>query len=930
MNRFVWICALALGSLLLTREASATEDLSSAVEDFTYPGAEQIFKEYGIRLLSGDGRIRFAPNCAGSEDDLIRVYTSPSGATHCFSIHGSSGYVKIELPGVYLIKNASKPLTATATFQGKTETTTIAPKQHGPIGGGSPTHTLIELKMSGKDDVLPGSPAPLPFVAKIDVAGRGCSGVLVAPQWLVTTNTCIAEDGQVVAGPPPVPITVVVGRNDLRGLGGHAVEVVQLLPRTDRDLTMLKLAKPITDITPLRVSASTPFPGERLQVLGYGRTDKDWVGERVQVRTMTVTRSERTSLELARSSDAGLGVCKGDAGGPSVRQIKGRFELVGIHRASSHGGCIGFDAAGDGASDVRTDDIAAWISQSTGLSRIEQRFGATGQLLSSDGGRYPRAIRLESSGSASGRILVSVATPENPSGQAALYESLNDGSSFSKIGVITVPDAAGGGVCCGTLFELPQQVGGLPRGTLLWAAAVGSEQRDRRMSIQIWRSTDVGRTWTYLSSAHVAPNTGGLWEPALSVDADGRLVCHFSDETDQPVHSQALRRTVSNDGLSWSPSRDTVVAAQAGLRPGAATVRRLPGGSYIMVYELCSRDGSQDCAAHLRTSPDGDDWGAPSDLGRRIVAADGSYFTSTPTVTWLDNRTPNGRLLLVGQTLRNQDGSVAAGDGKTILVNTEKGLGGWYAIPAPVSVRSPVVDHCNNYDPTLVASLDGTRALQITTTHASDGICRAYFATGSTTVSQQATGISSGKIYRLANVMSRHCLEVAGNSKERSAMMQQGDCLASSAQNFVFTATGDGHFTLAGQNSKLCVAVGQSLKNPGANVLQWPCLGYADQAWKLENVGTGYYRIVNKNSGLCLDVAGGSTQPGGKVWQWTCNSQSSQVWYISDATNNSAPAVREAVSAAASDSAAARAAADAAVRAASAAAQASEAAARSR
>ncbi|MEU9065177.1 sialidase family protein, partial [Streptomyces sp. NPDC048430] len=165
---------------------------------------------------------------------------------------------------------------------------------------------------------------------------------------------------------------------------------------------------------------------------------------------------------------------------------------------------------------------------------------ATGTPLRDGTGLYPRAVRLAHSGAADGRVLASVVTFDGDNGIGAIHESTDGGTTFREVGRVADPEsAAGQGLCCATLFELPRQVGALAPGTLLWASSAGQDEQDRRMALRIWRSSDVGRTWSYLSACAVASGTGGLWEPEFSIAADGALVCHYADETD-PAHSQKL------------------------------------------------------------------------------------------------------------------------------------------------------------------------------------------------------------------------------------------------------------------------------------------------------------------------------------------------------------------------------------------------------
>ncbi|MFJ8148671.1 sialidase family protein [Streptomyces sp. NPDC096048] len=346
-------------------------------------------------------------------------------------------------------------------------------------------------------------------------------------------------------------------------------------------------------------------------------------------------------------------------------------------------------------------------------------------------GLYPRVIRLAHNGAANGRILASVVTFEGNNGIGAIHESTNSGTSFTQVGGVTDPQsAAGQGLCCATLFELPRQVGALPAGTLLWASSAGQDEPNRRMALRIWRSNDVGRTWSYLSSCAVASGTGGLWEPEFSMAADGALVCHYADETD-PAHSQKLAAARSYDGVHWEGRHNTVASKLSTDRPGMPVVRRLPNGTYFMSYEICNPGGQYQCVVHYRTSADGWNWGNAAALGIRPETADGRYFRAAPTIAW--SPTPgagaDGRILLIGQRLLNRDGTPAAGSGRTILSNTRNGAGTWSAMPSPVTVPNPAVNPCQNYSSPLLPSTDGRRVLQIATDF--DGTpCRAYFATG--------------------------------------------------------------------------------------------------------------------------------------------------------------------------------------------------------
>ncbi|MFJ2214016.1 RICIN domain-containing protein [Streptomyces sp. NPDC101062] len=525
--------------------------------------------------------------------------------------------------------------------------------------------------------------------------------------------------------------------------------------------------------------------------------------------------------------------------------------------------------------------LAAGTAGASGAAVRDAAPAATGTPLRNGTGLYPRAIRLAHNGAANGRVLASVTTFEGDNGIAAFHESTDNGSVFREVGKVADPESSGGqGQCCGTLFELPRQVGALPPGTLLWAASAGQDEPNRRMSLRVWRSNDVGRTWSYLSSCATASGTGGLWEPEFSVAADGALVCHYADETDAG-HSQKLSASRSYDGVHWQDRRDTVASGRQPDRPGMPMVRKLPNSTYFMSYEICNPGGQYQCVVHYRTSADGWNWGDPASLGFRPETVDGKYFRAAPTVAWAPapDGGPNGRLLLIGQQLLNRDGTPAADSGRTILANTENGTGPWYEIESPVRVANPTANYCQNYSSPLLPSADGRQVLEIATDW--DGtVCKPYYATAGITGSGDAAGVADGALYRLVNANSAHCLDVAEDSRLPGGNVQQWTCNGLGPQEWTLRARGGNHFTLTGRNSGYCLDVKDGSQTPGADVRQWYCNGAAAQDWRLENVGRGSYRLVARSSGQCLDVAEGSRVPGADVRQWTCNGLQPQLWHL--------------------------------------------------
>jgi hypothetical protein len=347
-------------------------------------------------------------------------------------------------------------------------------------------------------------------------------------------------------------------------------------------------------------------------------------------------------------------------------------------------------------------------------------------------GWYSRVIRLSHGPAASNGKLIasvgvgSVSTAPGAGATAsanAIFQSVDNGATFTPLS--TVSAVAGSSErCCSTLFELPVAVGSLPAGTLLSA---GSYYSGTTPAIEIYFSTDQGANWNYYDTPAVRADgrKGGLWEPEFSIAADGALVMFWSDETD-PCCSQKLVQMRTYDGRNWQAQTDTVASTNAAARPGMARVSKLPDGHYFMSYEVC---GAQlGCAAYSRTSTDGWNFGAPSNLGSKIVSTTGQYFLHAPSNVWSPKGGGNGTLLAVGQVLSEADGSVSPSNGQVLFVNTSvDGAGSWSVEPAPVPVPTAYSNPCPNYSDTLLPSADGTELLQLATDFNSSQTCQMYY-----------------------------------------------------------------------------------------------------------------------------------------------------------------------------------------------------------
>ncbi len=199
---------------------------------------------------------------------------------------------------------------------------------------------------------------------------RGCSAVLVDTEWLLTAASCFADDPAtslaVPSGAPQKKTTAVIGRADLAGTQGAERRVVELVPRTDRDVVLARLNRPVTNVTPIALASAAPAAGAELTFAGYGRTKTEWAPLKLHTGTYTVDSVAATSANVTGKD--GAAVCMGDTGGPAISAGK----LAGLSSRSSQGGCYGTDATQTSTAGViaRVDDLASWVNSKVGATRI--------------------------------------------------------------------------------------------------------------------------------------------------------------------------------------------------------------------------------------------------------------------------------------------------------------------------------------------------------------------------------------------------------------------------------------------------------------------------------------------------------------------------------------------------------------------------------
>lgn len=494
---------------------------------------------------------------------------------------------------------------------------------------------------------------------------------------------------------------------------------------------------------------------------------------------------------------------------------------------------------------------------------------------------YPRAIGLEHDGTANETMLATFAKGGHDAPTTfPIHRSVNGGRNWSQIAEIG-SNTPGWDIEAPTLFEVPRNINGLDAGDLLAAGTAWDVGNYTAQKVEVFKSTDGGFTWTFLSNCTQTsgePNGWGhgIWEPTFLVADNGTLACFISDErpSGSAANNQKIAHyTSANGGQSWSSGvqDDVVFPADDLLRPGMQSFAELPDGRFVMSYELCRDATNADhaCEVYIKYSDDGLNWGPAGDRGTLVRTSDDRELLHTPYISWTPAGGPNGTLLLSGQRVvagPTGDKTVLEESGTVLFANRNLGAGDWFEATAPVTVNptggyAPGVPSCPGYSTPAIPREDGASYLYLAATWLGrNNQCEVRFGIGEI---PGATGA-------IVNPHTGKCLDVDTNTAANGNRAQLWTCGTASGQDWSRYA--DGSIRAFGK----CLDVDAQGTANHTKVQLWECNGSGAQQWVPQSDGA----LLNPQSGRCLDVPQGGTADGTKLEIYDCNGLWTQQWSL--------------------------------------------------
>lgn len=402
---------------------------------------------------------------------------------------------------------------------------------------------------------------------------------------------------------------------------------------------------------------------------------------------------------------------------------------------------------------------------------------------------------------------------------------------------------------CPQIYILPEDLGDLAAGTIICAGnnvlideyapkvSDGGDGGLYKTELDLYYSTDDGRTWDYLSNIdYGGVNRMGydpVWEPFF-LFYENQLICYYSDEKVYDyTNNQQLVHKITTDGVNWSEAVVDVKMNWTNARPGMPIVSQLENGKWIYTYEGVGTSTVTGLDSYYKISDNPLDWG--DNKGNR-----GSYLwrSGAPYVFTL------------------KDGRVVANTSATggLLFNTNNDASGeWIEVPLGIS---------GAYNrQTYQLTANGSDEIIIIHSDHSDG---RYIRVS--LFNPDEIGIDD-EIMTQQYITNKESSEVIGiwqGSTSNGSLCVTWSNTASSDQKWLPVDQGDGTYAFTNVNSGLALTAKENgdleqrtletEENDIKLAQSWVLEESEDNSWTFKNIFTGKYLSYQKDTSQPAEV----------------------------------------------------------------------------
>ncbi|WP_309106303.1 RICIN domain-containing protein [Arthrobacter sp.] len=555
-----------------------------------------------------------------------------------------------------------------------------------------------------------------------------------------------------------------------------------------------------------------------------------------------------------------------------------------------------------------------------------------GSSFNPEGGRaagttYAKVVTLKNNGTANGTLLATFDKLVLTNGVQTypIHRSSDNGTTWTKIADVnpSINFPALTRTAQPFLFELPQQVGNLPAGTVLLAGMIMPEDRSSSRLV-VYKSLDKGVTWSLQSTidsggpAVYDPSptstTTTVWEPSLAIDGLGGLVAYFSDERQKAngvLQAVSYRRS-TDGGLTWGALVNVSAPPNNSDRPGMITVTKMQDGRYLATFEVVNRPSqSQNTApVYYKTSADGLNWSPEASIGTKVALQDGRGIGSSPYVKWVPTGGPKGMVIVASKWSLDASGTIDGG--QNFYVNYNLGEGPWERLPFAVTYDATdtqggsFTGFAQGFD----TSVDGRTLYQATNV---ENLSTTYndVRVGSIPLDAQqyeaeraarqdtalvsdpdaSNGAKVGNINNTGSSVTFTVRVPAAGTYTFNVRYSNGTGANSShsvrvnggaSSNLNYPATIDwGRYAWAQMTATLAAGTNTVSFTKATSFAELDGL----HLYRTSAVLDPQFRVVNRNSGKSLEILGASTVDGAGAGQWGDTGNPAQLWNVSQASD---------------------------------------------